>query len=55
MDRPYITQDQGSIPRVVVEWKPEGRRKRGHPGMTCRRTVEAEGTAMGHSWKPYGH
>ena len=41
---------QGSIPRVAVEWKPEGHRKRGRPRMTWRRTVEAEATAMGHSW-----
>ena len=45
-----MRKDQGSIPRVAVEWKPEGHRKRGHPRMTWRRTVEAEATAMGHSW-----
>ena len=39
-----------SIPRVAVEWKPDGRRKRGRPRMTWRLTVEAEATAMGHSW-----
>ena len=49
MDRPYITNDQGSIPKVAVEWKPEGRRKRGRLRMTWRRTVEAEAAAMGHS------
>ena len=37
-------------PRVAVEWKPEGHRKRGRLRMTWRRTVEAEVTAMGHSW-----
>ena len=45
-----LRKAQGSIPRVAVEWKPEGRRKRGRPRMTWRRTVEAEATAMGHSW-----
>ena len=45
-----LRKDQGSIPRVAVEWKPEGHRKRGRPRMTWRRTVEAEATAMGHSW-----
>ena len=45
-----LRKDQGSIPRVAVEWKPEGHRKRGRPKMTWRRTVEAEAKAMGHSW-----
>ena len=45
-----LRKDQGSTPRVAVEWKPEGHRERGRPRMTWRRTVEAEATAMGHSW-----
>ena len=39
-----------SIPRVAFEWKPAGHRKRGRPRMTWSRSVEAEVTAMGHSW-----
>ena len=50
-----LRKERGSIPRVAVEWKPEGHRKRGRPRMTWRRTVEAEATAVGHSWGPYGH
>ena len=46
-----LRKDQGSIPRVAVEWKSEGHRKRGRPRMTWRRTVEAEATDMGHSWE----
>ena len=38
------------IERGRDDWKPEGHRKRGRPRMTWRRTVEAEATAMGHSW-----
>ena len=45
-----LCKDQGSIPRVAVGWKPEGYRKRRRPRMTWKRTVEAEATAMGHSW-----
>ena len=36
--------------RVVVEWKPEGRRKRGRSRMTLRSPVGVEATAMVHSW-----
>ena len=43
-----LRKDQGSIPRVAVEWKPEVHRKRGCQRMTWRRTFEAEATAMGH-------
>ena len=51
-DRPYkfLHKDQGCIPRVAVAWKPEGHTNRGRPRMTWRRTVEAEATAMGHSY-----
>ena len=45
-----LRKNQGYIPRVAVEWKPEGHKKRRRPRMTWRRTVEAEATAMGHSW-----
>ena len=45
-----LRKDQGCIPRVAVEWKPERRRKRGRPRMTWRRTVEAETAAIRHSW-----
>ena len=45
-----LRKDQGSIPKVAVEWKPEGHRKRGRPRMTWRPTVEAKATDMGHSW-----
>ena len=34
-----LRKDQSSIPRVAVEWKPEGRRKRGRPRMTWRHNV----------------
>ena len=46
-----LRKDQGSIPRVAVGRKPEGGRKRRLPRMTWRCTVEAEATAMGHSWE----
>ncbi|KAK3760073.1 hypothetical protein RRG08_064743 [Elysia crispata] len=45
-----LRKEQDAIPRVVVQWRPEGHRKRGRPKTTWRRTVEAEAAAMGQSW-----
>ncbi|KAK3764893.1 hypothetical protein RRG08_025414 [Elysia crispata] len=45
-----LRKEQYAIPRVAVQWRPEGHRKRGRPKTTWRRTVEAEAAAMGQSW-----
>ncbi|KAK3799619.1 hypothetical protein RRG08_059665 [Elysia crispata] len=45
-----LRKEQDAIPRVAVQWRPEGHRKRGRPKTTWRRTVEAEAAAMGQSW-----
>ncbi|GFR68968.1 retrovirus-related Pol polyprotein from type-1 retrotransposable element R2 [Elysia marginata] len=45
-----LCKSQNAIPRVAVQWKPEGRRKRGRPKSTWRRTAEAEAATMGESW-----
>ncbi|GFR59305.1 hypothetical protein ElyMa_000052000 [Elysia marginata] len=45
-----LRKDQNAIPRVAVQWKPEGHRKRGRPKITWRRTVETEAATMGQSW-----
>ena len=45
-----LRKDVGAIPRVAIQWRPEGKRKRGRPKNTWRRTVETEAAAMGHSW-----
>ena len=37
-----IRKDQDSITRVALHWTSEGKRKRGRPRDTWRRTVEAE-------------
>ena len=34
--------DRGAIPRVALRWTPEGKRRRGRPKETWRRTVERE-------------
>ena len=47
-------QEQESIPRVALhwtpDWTPEGRRKRGRPKTTWRRTVEEEMKSMNLTW-----
>ncbi|GFR78834.1 endonuclease-reverse transcriptase [Elysia marginata] len=44
-----LRKSQNAIPRVAVQWKPQGRRKRGRPKTTWRRTAEAEAATMGQS------
>ena len=45
-----LPKDVISITEVAVHWTPEGRRKRGRPKTTWRRTVEAEMKNVNHSW-----
>ncbi|GFR92416.1 LINE-1 retrotransposable element ORF2 protein [Elysia marginata] len=45
-----LRKSQNAITIVAVQWKPEGRRKRGRPKTTWRRTAEAEAATMGQSW-----
>ena len=47
-----LRMENNSIPRVALTWTPDGRRKRGRPRETWRRTVEREREAMGFtSWR----
>ena len=39
-----------SITKTALHWTPEGKRKRGRPKNTWRRTVEAELKTLNHSW-----
>lgn len=45
-----LRMDQNSITRVSLRWTPEGRRKRGRPKQTWRRTVEGEMKEWNHTW-----
>jgi len=38
------------IPKVAPRWTPAGKRKRGRPKTTWRKTVETELSEMGLSW-----
>jgi hypothetical protein len=45
-----LRKESTSITRVALHWTPEGRRKRGRPKNTWRRTVEGEMKTMNHTW-----
>ena len=45
-----LCKDANSITKVAIHWTPEGKRKRGRPKTTWRRTREAEMKKMNHSW-----
>ena len=44
-----LGREEGSIVRTSLYWTPEGKRKRGRPKSTWRRTVEAELKEMKHT------
>ena len=46
-----IRKDGDSITRTALRWTPDsGRRKRGRPRETCRKTIEAEMKTTGKTW-----
>ena len=47
-----IRKDRNSVTRTALGWTPDsGRRKRGRPRETWRRTIEAEMKTTGKTWK----
>ena len=47
-----LRQDRGNDCNIAVTWAPEGKRKRGRPKTTWRRTVERErGEAGWRTWE----
>jgi len=46
-----LRREPKSITRTALHWTPEGKRKRGRPRTTWRRTVEIEMKAMKHTWR----
>ena len=46
----HVTPQEASIAKTALHWMPEGKRKRGHPKITWRRTVEKEIKEMGKTW-----
>jgi hypothetical protein len=42
-----LRKPTGTIEKDVLDWNPQGARRRGQPRKTCRRTIEKEITEMG--------
>eukprot|EP00057_Strongylocentrotus_purpuratus_P015866 XP_011670340.1 PREDICTED: serine/threonine-protein phosphatase 6 regulatory ankyrin repeat subunit C-like [Strongylocentrotus purpuratus] len=45
-----MRKDRDDITRTALHWTPEGKRKRGRPKTTWRRTVEGEIKDLNHTW-----
>ena len=46
-----LRREKDNIARTALTWTPEGRRRRGRPKITWRRTIEAEAGTMNRSWR----
>jgi hypothetical protein len=46
-----LTQDQNAVERIVLDWKPQGTRKRGRPKKTWKRSVVEEAQREGRTWR----
>jgi hypothetical protein len=51
--RHTLRKDSQAIERQVLNWNPQGQRKRGKPKRTWRRTIEDIGK-LGKTWKEIG-
>ena len=45
-----LKKDEGNITRQALRWNPQGKRKRGRPKITWRRSLEQEMKNSRHSW-----
>ncbi|XP_047033011.1 uncharacterized protein LOC124639612 [Helicoverpa zea] len=45
-----LRRDPDHIPRQALDWNPQGKRKRGRPKQSWRRTIIAEAAATGRTW-----
>ena len=50
MDRTCAAAGQYNIARIAMRWTPEGKRSRGRPNTTWRRTVEKVLRELNYSW-----
>ncbi|KAJ8717892.1 hypothetical protein PYW07_005822 [Mythimna separata] len=50
-----LRRDSNHIPKQALDWNPQGKRKRGRPRQTWRRTVLAEAKDIGLTWSEVKH
>jgi len=55
LDRTHEQNGPEAIPRVAMRWTPAGKRKRGRPKLTWRRSVENEMREVGWTWSQVQH
>jgi hypothetical protein len=46
-----IRKDQNAVERIVLDWNPQGTRKRGRPKKTWKRSVVEEEQREGRTWR----
>jgi hypothetical protein len=46
-----IRKDENAVERIVLDWNPQGTRKRGRPRNTWRRSVMEEAQRGGRTWR----
>jgi hypothetical protein len=46
-----IRKDQNVVERIVLDWNPQGTRKRGRPKKTWKRSVMKEAQREGRTWR----
>jgi hypothetical protein len=46
-----IRKDQNSVERTVLDWNPQGMKKRGSPNKTWKRSVVEEAQREGRTWR----
>ena len=46
-----MRKEPGNITRQALEWNPQGKRKRGRPKQTWRRSLQSELKASGLTWE----
>ena len=50
-----LRRPENHIPKQALDWNPQGKRKRGRPKQTWRRTVVAEAQKLGLTWSEVKH
>jgi hypothetical protein len=46
-----IRKDENAVERIVLDWNPQGTRKRGRPKKTWRRSVMEDAQREGRTWR----